>query len=96
MSERSTVFNIVKAIETKFENVIAYAYFDGNEPMTYTWWTICISNWELYYSQKFKEFNEQWREKAKKRGLKLLFCYCNPLEKNLLELAEKDNLIMNL
>lgn len=96
MRERSTIFKIVKAIESEFEDVIAYAYFDGNEPMTRTWWTICISNWKLYYSNEFKEFSKQWHERAKKRDLKLLFCYCNPLEKNLLELAERDNLIMNL
>lgn len=96
MSERSTIFKIVKAIESEFEDVIAYAYFDGNTPMTYTWWTICISNWELYYSKEFKEFSKKLRKIAKKQGLTLLFCYRNPLEKNLLELAEKDNLIMNL
>lgn len=96
MCERSTVFKIVKAIESEFEDVIAYAYFDGNEPMTYTWWTICISNWKLYYSKEFKEFSKQCRKRAEKRDLKLLFCYCNPLEKNLFELAERGNLIMNL
>lgn len=96
MIERNTIFKIVKAIESEFEDVIAYAHFDGNGPMTCTWWTICISNWELYYSKEFKEFSKQWHERAEKRGLKLLFCYCNPLEENLLELAEKDNLIMNL
>ena len=96
MSERSTVFKIVKAIESEFKDVIAYAHFDGNSLMTYTWWTICISNCELYYSKEFKEFCKQCREKAKKQNVRLLFCYCNPLEKNLLKLAENDNLIMNL
>lgn len=96
MSERNTVFKIVKAIESEFKDVIAYAHFDGNVPMTYTWWTICISNWELYKSKEFKEFSKQWHEGVKNRSLRLLFCYCNPLEKNLLELAERNNLIMNL
>lgn len=94
MSERSIVFKIVKIIESEFPNVIAYAYLDNNTSMTETWWSICIDNWELYHSAEFKEFSSGCRKQLKKK-IKLLFCYCNPLEKKLLQLAEDNNLLIN-
>lgn len=96
MSERSTVLKIVKAVESEFEDVIAYAHLDGNAPKTYTWWNVCISNYELYCSKGFKEFSKAMHNKYEPKGVRLLFCYCNPIEKKLFELAEQENLIMNL
>ena len=96
MSQRSAVYKVVKKIEETFDDVIAYAYFDVNVSKTYTWWNVCISNYELYYSKEFKEFSKAMHNKYEPKGVKLLFCYCNPIEKKLFELAEQENLIINL
>lgn len=94
MKERNKVYKVVKSIEQHFPGCVAWAHFDGNAPMTYTYWTVCVNDYELYYSDEYKKLTKELREKY--NDVRFLFCYCNPLESKLAELAEKDNLIMNI
>lgn len=94
-NERKFINKLVKDIEDKF-SVLAYAYLDGNEPKTHVWWTVCVNDYNLYVSADYKRFTEQKRVISNKLGIKLLFAYRNTLESILIELAEQDNLIMNI
>lgn len=94
-NEHKFISNLVKDIEDKF-SVLAYAYLDGNEPKTHVWWTVCVNDYNLYVSNDYKKFIEQKRVVANKLDIKLLFVYRNALESILVELAEQDNLIMNI
>ena len=94
-NERKFISKLVKDIEDKF-SVLAYAYIDGNEPKTHVWWTVCVNDYNLYVSTDYKRFAEQKRVVANKLDIKLLFAYRNTLESILVELAEQDNLIMNI
>lgn len=95
MSDRTYIFKIIKEIEERW-GCICYAYLDSNTPNTNIWWTICIDNYELYTSEEIKPWFDKYRNESNKRGIKILFCYCNPIESKLLELAKNDNLILNI
>ena len=94
-NECKFINKLVKDIEDKF-SVLAYAYLDGNEPKTHVWWTVCVNDYNLYVSDDYKKFISQKRVVANKLDIKLLFAYRNTLESILVELAEQDNLIMNI
>ena len=94
-NEHKFISKLVKDIEDKF-SVLAYAYLDGNEPKTHVWWTVCVNDYNLYVSDDYKKFISQKRVVANKLDIKLLFAYRNTLESILVELAEQDNLIMNI
>ena len=94
-NERKFISKLVKDIEDKF-SVLAYAYLDGNEPKTHVWWTVCVNDYNLYVDDDYKKFIVQKRVVANKLDIKLLFAYRNTLESILVELAEQDNLIMNI
>ena len=94
-NERKFINKLVKDIEDKF-SVLAYAYLDGNEPKTHVWWTVCVNDYNLYVGDDYKKFMAQKRVVANKLDIKLLFAYRNTLESILVELAEQDNLIMNI
>lgn len=93
MSERNFIYNLVRQTEDKFK-CICYSYKDGNTDKTCVWWNVCIDNYELYYSDEFRQWAKMWHDKSRKSGVSVLFCYCNPIEGKLAELAEQDNLIM--
>lgn len=95
MNERNFVLKIVRQAEEEFGG-ICFSYKDGNATKTHEWWNVCIDDYELYFSNKFKAWASRWRDKGKEQSVNLLFCYCNPLESKLAKLAEEDNLIMNL
>lgn len=91
------ILSIIKQIEHLFPGIIAYGYEDGNLPQTHKWWTVCISDYEIYMSNpRFKALSRAWRKAAIARGYKVVFCYCKPLEEILAKLAKNDNLILNL
>lgn len=84
MSERKTIYKICKKIEQNF-NCLCYAYKDKN------WWVICISDYDIYCSDLFKDFSKKQHES---NLFKVIFCFCNPLENNLMKLNDEENLIM--
>lgn len=91
------ISEIVKKIETLGDGLIAYAYVDGNATGTCKWWTVCINDFEMYFHDKrFKALSNAWHKAAIARGFKVTFAYCQPKEKKLIQLAEEDNLIMNV
>ena len=96
MSQRSVVYRVIKAYERMFPDSIAYGYSDENSLKTWQWWNICIDSWDIYQSQKFKNFAKVWHLYATKRKTRIVFAFCVPNEKKLLKLAESDNLILNV
>ena len=90
--------NILRKIEQMKEGVVAWAYFTGNAPMTNTWWEVAVSDYDLYREDKqLKSYMDAWHKVGRKRGMKIIFvCGWMPKEKKLSELAEKDNLILNI
>ena len=98
MKERKFILKIIKHVEREF-GVIAYGYKWTNPSRTHSVWNICINNYELYMADKrFKAianvYHKAWR-KTFPDNLRMGFCYCEPKESKLLELAEQDNLVMN-
>lgn len=88
---------ILAKCESLRDGVIAYAYHESNSIGTHVWTTVCVSDLDMYFNdQRFKSLTRVWRKAAEKQGFKLVFCYCNPKEKKLAELAERDNLVMNV
>lgn len=86
------VLKIIKQLEEKF-NCIAYAYVEDTGKL----WNICVNDYDMYMSnQDFKKFRHNWHIIAKKRKIGILFFYCNTIESKLGELANKDNLVMNI
>lgn len=98
MTKETFILNIIKKVESLREGLIAYGYLTGNGPMTFTYWEIAVSDYEFYMKDKrFKALCKAWYQAAKSRGFTLVFvCGWIPKEKVLLELAEKDNLILNV
>lgn len=91
----------IKGILAKCESlrpdVIAYAHQDSNSVKTHFWTTVCVSDMDMYFNDnRFKALTRAWHKVAQKQGFKLIFCYCNPKEKKLAELAEQGNLILNV
>lgn len=87
MNERKLLYKICKQAEDLF-SVICYAYKDG------LFWNICIDDYDKYRNQDFKEFSSKWQNKFITLGIKIVFCYCYPLEEKLIKLADEDNLIL--
>lgn len=89
--------SILAKCELLREGVIAYAHEEGNSLGTNKWITICISDMDMYFNDKrFKALTRAWHKIGIKRGIRIVFCYCNPKEKKLSELAAVGNLIMNI
>lgn len=96
-SDITFIQRILSAIEKLKDGVIAYSYLDGNAPMTWTWWIVSVSDYDLVFSSKFKKISQAWHESARKRSIKLIFvCGWKPTEEKLAKLAEEDNLILNI
>ena len=97
MGRVSFICGILAKCESLRPDLIAYAHEDGNATGTHKWTTVCVSDLDMYFhDQRFKALTRAWHTVAAKKGFKLVFCYCNPKEKNLAELADQDNLIMNI
>lgn len=88
MNEWKILYKVCKQAETKFDNVICYAYKDG------LFWNICIDDYDKYLSKEYKEFTSKWHKILKAAKINAVFCYCHPSEERLFELAQKDNLIL--
>lgn len=93
MNGRNFIAKIVKDIETKF-GCICYACEDGNSSHVKQWWSISLSDYGIYTSEEFGNYIRQIRQEHS--DIPIVFNYCNPLEKNLAKLAERDNLILSL
>ena len=91
------ILSIVKKLEDTYPGVIAWAHKDWNAPRTYEWWCICITDFEIYmHDKRFKTLTHAWHAAGKARKINMVICYCSAKEKKLNELAEENNLIMNI
>jgi hypothetical protein len=92
MNERKFLYKVCKDTEKKF-NVICYAYKTalGSQYV----WNICVNDYELYsHDAEFKDWRDNIYLQAKELSIKISFCFCNPKEENLWELAQNNNLIL--
>lgn len=98
METEKFILNIIKKIESLKDGVIAYAYKTGNATMTYTWWEVSVSDFDLYMKDKrFKNLSNAWHKAAIVHNVRLVFvCGCFPTEERLEKLANDDNLILNV
>ena len=92
MNERKLIYKILRQIESVFPDVFAYGYKDEDSECN-RWW-ICIDDYYTYRSEEFKSLAENIRKTLK--GLTCVFSYVKPIEKALLQLADSDNLVLNL
>lgn len=89
--EQGFIQKLVKLTEERF-NVICYAYKDTNG-----YWFLCLDSYDLYTKDEaFKRWKTNWYKVGQKTGVNFVYCYCNPVESRLSELAEQGNLIMNI
>lgn len=95
MSSREFVLSVIQRYEEKFGG-IAYGHQQTNESGNFSFWSVSIDNYEIYKSDEFKTFSESIREESRSRGIKVIFMYCQPVESFLVELADSDNLVMNV
>lgn len=95
MSERSFILKVIRQTEERF-GCICYAHLDSNTPKTNVWWSVCMNDYEAYMNKDNRTWFDKWYQEGKKRGIKILFCYCNPVESKLLGFAKEDNLILNI
>jgi hypothetical protein len=97
MKIENFILNILRKIESLKDGMIAYAYLDGNALMSHTWYLVCLNDYEMYMNDKrLKALMNAWHKAGKALGIKVIFAYCNPSEEKLNELAEKDNLFLNV
>lgn len=91
------ILSVIRKIESLKEGVIAYGYIDGNDNKTHTWYCVCLSDYDMYMSDKrFKALSKAWNKAGKSLGIKLIFAYCNPSEEKLGKLLEENNLFLNV
>lgn len=95
MTERNFIQKIIDATEEKF-GCLCYAVNNpsGNRPF----WNVCIDDYDLYRSAKFKKWNTQWYNEHRASGYSfiMVFCYCRPIAETLWEYAQNNNLIINV
>ena len=98
MGKESFLLSVVKKIESLKDGIISYGCLTGNIDMTYTWWQISVSDYDLYmHDERFKRLSRAWYKAALAKGFKLIFvCGWVPSEEKLLKLAEEDNLILSI
>lgn len=88
---------VLAKCESLRPGVIAYAYQNANSTGTYRWMEVCVSDLDMYFNDvRFRALRRAWSKIAEKQRFKLVFCYCNPKEKRLAELAQSGNLLMNV
>lgn len=92
MNERKVIYKALKKIESFYPNLFTYGYKD--EGSEHSCWWICIDDYYIYRSEEFKSLAENIRKTL--RGLICVFSYVKPIEKALLQLAEADNLVLNI
>lgn len=91
------LLGICRKIETLKEGVIAFAYLDGNENKSHTWYCVCLNDYEMYTKDKrFIALSNAWRKAGKALGVKIIFACCYPSEEKLGKLLEEENLWMNV
>lgn len=95
MSNKAFIFSIVKTIEKVFK-CFCYAYLDENATEINPWWVICVDDFSIYNSDKFKKITKTYHSLSRKRRIRLSFAYCIPSEERLYEYAQKDILIMRI
>jgi len=82
---RKRILKILISIEKIFIGTFCFAYFSDG------WWFVAIDDYDLYFSKRFKDLANKWRN-----GNKIIFVYLKPNEKKLLEFSESKNLVLNL
>lgn len=87
---KKRILTIIQAIEKIYKGIIAFGYKEGENT-----WFIAVNDYDVYMSDKFKTLCKNWRKNQGGSG-KIIFCYLVPTEKRLMELAEGENLILNV
>lgn len=88
----SFILKIIKIIERLFPNIICYAY-----KTDMGWWEVSVSDFDVYRDKRFRAFTDVWYKEGLKYGSKIIFvCGWIPKESTLVQLAEQNNLILNI
>ena len=96
-STKAFIFDIVRKTESLRDGIVAYAYAEQAVPSAPEIWWVCVSDYDFYREdQRFKALCKAWHKAARALGINLSIAYCNPLEKKLNQLANADNLILNI
>lgn len=98
MGQEAFICKVLKEIETLRADAFVYAHRAGNTTALHTWWEVSVSDFGLYAAdQRFKQLCSVWHEMASSMGIRLVFvCGWKPTERHLLELADVDNLVLNV
>lgn len=97
MDERDTeaLLKIVRTIEKLKPGIISWAFVNKNNPK-FSFINVCISDYDFYlHDARFRKLKDAWHLAFFKKRKPLIFCYCNPIENDLLKLAEDNNLVMD-
>lgn len=89
------ILSILKKLEDTYPGLIAFAYVDGGGGRK--WWMVCLSDFDVYFHDKrFQVLKKAWHKAGAARGMNIVFCNWRPIEKNLVKLANEENLLLNL
>lgn len=93
---RKELLKIVKVIDRLKPGIVTWAFENRNNPR-FSFLNVCISDYDFYlHDPRFRKLKDKWHLAFYHKGKPLIFCYCNPLEGELLKLSEQDNLIMDI
>ena len=94
MKNEKIIKSVLKEIENLDNSIITYATIvnDGK------WLQISVSDFEFYMNNlDFRKLTDKWHKVFNKLGVNLIFvCGWVPTEEKLLELANNNNLILNI
>lgn len=96
--QRKIIKTILSQIEELDDTIFCYATKDYNGTKTHWWWKVSVSQFEFYmHDERFKALSQKWHKICSSMKMPLIFvCGWKPAEEKLLQLANEDNLILNV
>lgn len=98
MKNVNIIKSVLRDIEKLDNTIFCYARMVYNGNKTHCWLQISVSKFEFYmHNEDFKKICTKWRKVFNNLGVNLIFvCGWVPKEEVLAQLAEENNLILNI
>lgn len=96
--QRKIIKTIISQIEELDDSLFCYATMVSNGNNSRYWYQISVSQFEFYmHDERFKALSQKWHKVCQNMKIPIIFvCGWKPTEEKLLQLANEDNLILNV
>lgn len=96
--QRKIIKKILSQIEELDDSLFCYATMVSNGNNSHYWYQISVSQFEFYmHDERFKALSQKWHKVCQNMKIPIIFvCGWKPTEEKLLQLANEDNLILNV